>query len=168
MIDDKSKCFILTKNGNYEEITYEELKKRREIFESYQYKHFIPLHGMLMEVKEDDYFEFYKEFNRYRYYEKLQNYFNVLSVDELLFSGKDIFSDSTEDFVLEINKKYELQKLYQALLKLSPEEYNLIKSLFWEENTIREYSRISGIPKSSVENKKIRIIRKLRKYLKFL
>ena len=168
MIEDKSKCFILTKDGEYEEITYEELKKRREVFESYKYKKFLPLHGMLMEVGDYDYHNFYKEFNRYRYYEKLQSYINVLSVDEILLNGKDIFTDSTEDLALEITKREELEKLYFALLKLSPEEYELIKSLFWEGKTIREYSQTSGIPKSSVENKKMRIIKKLEKYLKFL
>ena len=83
MIENNSKCFIIDKDGKYEEITYEELKKRREVFESYRYRHFIPLHGMLMEVREDDYYEFYKDMNRYRYYEKLERFFNVLCLQSL-------------------------------------------------------------------------------------
>ena len=168
MIEDKSKCFILTKEGEYEEITYEELKRRREAFESYKYKKFLPLHGMLMEVKEEDYLNFYKEFDRYRYYERLQNYYNVLSVDEILFSGKDIFTDTNENLILKTEKKQELEELHQALLSLTSEELNLIHSLFWEENTIREYAKIIETSFTTIEYRKQITLEKLRKIIKHL
>ena len=43
------KVFIL-ENGNYKEITYNELQKLERSDKSYMDKFFLPLHGMLMEV----------------------------------------------------------------------------------------------------------------------
>ena len=48
------KVFIL-ENGEYIEISYEELCRREENDPSYKDKFFIPLHGMIMEVDETAY-----------------------------------------------------------------------------------------------------------------
>ena len=53
-----AKCFVFSPDG-YQEITYEELCRRREIDTNYQERKFIPLHGMLMEVTADTYRDFY-------------------------------------------------------------------------------------------------------------
>ena len=45
----KAKCFILSPEG-YQEISYLELCRRRDMEPDYQNRKFIPLHGMLMEV----------------------------------------------------------------------------------------------------------------------
>lgn len=55
----KSKCFIFSPDG-YEEITYSELCRRRDTDTNYQNRKFIPLHGMLMEVTQEQYAEFYR------------------------------------------------------------------------------------------------------------
>lgn len=55
----KSKCFIFSPDG-YEEITYSELCRRRDTDTNYQNRKFIPLHGMLMEVAQEQYAEFYR------------------------------------------------------------------------------------------------------------
>ena len=51
------KVFILV-NDNYKEITYIELQKLEQTDKSYAEKFFLPLHGMLMEVTEEDYKEY--------------------------------------------------------------------------------------------------------------
>ena len=65
-MNDHTKCFILAASG-YEEITYITLTERLESDPSYQDRKFIPLHGMLMEVSEDDYKDFYRERRRQKY-----------------------------------------------------------------------------------------------------
>jgi len=65
-MNDNAKCFTFTASG-YEEITYITLTERRESDPSYQNRRFIPLHGMLMEVSEDDYKKFYKDRRRQKY-----------------------------------------------------------------------------------------------------
>ena len=54
------KVFILEK-GNYKEITYSELKQLEQADKSYMDKFFLPLHGMLMEVTEEAYKEYYRD-----------------------------------------------------------------------------------------------------------
>ena len=52
------KVFIL-ENGVYKEISYNELKQLEQADKSYMDKLFLPLHGMLMEVTEETYKEYY-------------------------------------------------------------------------------------------------------------
>ena len=47
------RCFIRI-HGQYKEISYEELLKRKETDASYRDKRFIPLHGMLLEVPPEE------------------------------------------------------------------------------------------------------------------
>ena len=54
------KVFIL-ENGNYKEITYGELKQLEQADKSYMDKFFLPLHGMLIEVSEEAYKEYYRD-----------------------------------------------------------------------------------------------------------
>lgn len=49
-MQNNAKCFIKIGKGIYEEITYEELEKRRKLINSYSEKKFIYIHGMLLEV----------------------------------------------------------------------------------------------------------------------
>lgn len=53
------KVFILD-NGSYTELSYEEFCSLKENDISYADKFFIPLHGMLLEVTEETYRDFYK------------------------------------------------------------------------------------------------------------
>lgn len=57
------KVFVL-ENGNYQEITYNELKTLEQADKEYANKYFLPLHGMLMEVTEDEYRSYYKDKRR--------------------------------------------------------------------------------------------------------
>lgn len=56
----KAKCFILSPEG-YQEISYLELCRRRDMEPDYQNRKFIPLHGMMMEVTPEQYAEFYRK-----------------------------------------------------------------------------------------------------------
>lgn len=53
------KVFVLD-NGSYTELSYEKFCSHKENDVSYVDKFFIPLHGMLMEVTEETYRDFYK------------------------------------------------------------------------------------------------------------
>ena len=63
------KVFII-KDGGYQELTYEAYCALCESDSSYKDKRFIPLHGMLMEVTEDDFKEFYRNQRRQKYLEE--------------------------------------------------------------------------------------------------
>ena len=74
------KVFIL-ENGEYVEITYEELCRREEIDCTYKDKLFIPLHGMIMEVTKEQYDAFYRDHERQRYLRKRDIRYGLLSID---------------------------------------------------------------------------------------
>ena len=63
------KVFII-KDGGYQELTYEAYCALCESDSSYKDKRFLPLHGMLMEVTEDDFKEFYRNQRRQKYLEE--------------------------------------------------------------------------------------------------
>ena len=77
------KVFIL-ENGVYREISYNELKQLEQADKSYMDKFFLPLHGMLMEVTEETYKEYYRDKRRQKYMtvEQLRKAFLLLSPDE--------------------------------------------------------------------------------------
>ena len=80
---DNAKCFIKIGKGIYEEITYEELEKRRKIINSYREKKFIYIHGMLLELSKKEYEDYYTEIERNRYCKKILQKLQVVSIDEL-------------------------------------------------------------------------------------
>ena len=67
---------------------------------------------------------------------------------------------------LEVERKIEIEKLKKALLQLTEKEYELIKALFYEENSVRNYAKNIGIPFTAIQSQKKRILEKLKKLLK--
>ena len=93
------KVFIL-ENNEYVEITYEELCHREATDKSYGDKLFLPLHGMLMEVTEDVYADFYRDQRRQQYItaRAIANgdvSYDALNTDE--FNGEDTLVDPDEN-----------------------------------------------------------------------
>ena len=70
------------------------------------------------------------------------------------------------DIESEVERKLEIERLKKALLQLDAEEYKLIKELFYKEIPLREYARINGIPFTTVQGRKDKIIKKLKNILK--
>lgn len=168
---DNAKCFIKIGKGIYEEITYEELEKRRKIINSYIEKKFIYIHGMLLEVSKKEYEDYYTEIERNRYCKKVLQKLQVVSIEELNtdedMDDKQVIADSSKNIEIEIERKMEIEQLRKALLELDNDEYQLIKELFFNEKTVREYAEIKGIPFTTIQSRKDKIIEKLRKILKF-
>lgn len=163
----KSKCFIKTDNG-YEEITYEELLRREEADPSYKGRRFLPLHGMLMEVTPEQYKDFYKERRRQKYlYERSRDNRDI-SIDMLTteqFNGADILVSDGVDIEEQVAYKLLLDKLHNCLSLLTEEEQELIYALFFGEKTEREWSAETGIPQKTINNRKRKILLKLKALL---
>lgn len=58
-----------------------------------------------------------------------------------------------------------LEKLLGSLKKLTAQEYELIFALFYDGKTEREYAQIKGVYHNAVHKRKIRILKKLEKFL---
>ena len=167
---DDDKCFIKVENGIFEEISYKELINRRKRIEEYKDKKFIYIHGMLMEVSEEEYIDYYQEIERNRYAKRVIRKLNPLSIDEMKettdFRDKDIIKDFKFNLEDEVAKKIEIEQLKIALLELTEKEYEIIKALFYKEDTIREYASKIGIPFTTIQSQKQKILEKLKKLLK--
>ena len=163
----KSKCFIKTENG-YEEITYEELLRREEADPSYKGRRFLPLHGMLMEVTPEQYSNFYKERRRQKYLYERSRENRDISIDMLTteqFNGADILVSDGMDIEEQVAYKLLMDKLHNCLSLLTEEEQELIYALFFGEKTEREWSAETGIPQKTINNRKRKILLKLKALL---
>ena len=167
---DDDKCFIKVENGIFEEISYKELKNRRKRIEEYKDKKFIYIHGMLMEVSEEDYIDYYQEIERNRYAKRVIRKLKPLSIEEMKetidFRDKEVIKDSRFNTEDEVERKLEIEQLKNALLQLTEKEYKIIKALFYKEDTIREYAKKIGIPFTTIQSQKQKILEKLKKILK--
>ena len=61
--------------------------------------------------------------------------------DDVEVRGADILKDDDTDVDFELEKKIEIKKLKKALLKLTKDEYKIIKALFYKEKSLREYAK---------------------------
>ena len=167
---DNAKCFIKIGKGIYEEITYEELEKRRKIVNSNNEKKFIYIHGMLLEVSKKEYEDYYTEIERNRYCKKVLQKLQVVSIEELNsdedMNDKEVIADISKDTEFEIERKIEIEQLRKALLKLDKEEYKMIRELFFNEKTMTEYARNTGCGISTIFDRKVKVLEKLKKILK--
>ena len=161
------KVFILEK-GNYKEITYSELKQLEQVDKSYMDKFFLPLHGMLMEVTEETYRDYYRDKRRQRYIDERSRLngdvsYNALDTDETL--GEDVFADEKTDVEAEVINKMTVAELRKAFLLLSPDERELIKILFIDGVTERKASEIYGVSQVAIHKRKNKILAKLKEFL---
>ena len=162
------KVFIIESN-RYIEITYEELCRRVENENtSYKDKLFIPLHGMLMEVTEDAYKDFYKEKRRQKYLKKQAEEHGDISYDMLTtddFNGENILIDDSVDIAAQVENRIMTSKLRQAILTLPDNERILIHQHFFEEKSQVELSCTYGISQSNISRRISKILKKLKKIL---
>jgi len=168
-VEGNPKCFIKINNGIYEEITLKELQNRRKKSSMYQEKKFILVDNILLEVSISSYEEYYREYERNRYCDKILDKLQVISIEELQteddIRGIDIIPDKNCNVEMEVIKKLEIEKLKEALLSLNDKEYNLIKKLFFDEKTVREYAKMLDIPYATIQYRKLKILKKLKKFL---
>lgn len=146
------KVFIL-EDGNYKEITYNELQKLEQTDKSYMVKFFLPLHGMLMEVTEQTYREYYRDKRRQKYIDERSKLngdvsYNALDTDETL--GEDVFADTKTNVEAEVINKMTVAELRKAFLLLSPDERELIMAIYIHNLTEREFAKQKGVYHNAV------------------
>lgn len=161
------KVFIL-ENGSYIELTYDEFCLRKEKDSLYADKLFIPLYEMLMEVTEETYRDFYKAGRRQKYIDERSVgngdfSYDMLTTDD--FNGEDILIDTSQEIDNAVIHKIMLDKLHDSLVLLSDDEQKLINALFFRNLSEREWSAETGIPQKTINDRKHRILIKLKKLL---
>lgn len=161
------KIFIL-ENGQYIEIDYQRFELMMNQQSEKNKRYFIPLHGMLMEVDEQQYYDFYKDRRRQKYLkeESLKNgeiSYDMLTTNE--FIGEEILVDEEMDVEKQVERRLINDELYHAITLLSKEEQDLIHAIFFEGSSEREYAKKQGVYSNAIHYRKNKIIKKLKELL---
>lgn len=161
------KVFIL-ENGEYVEITYEELCRREEIDCTYKDKLFIPLHGMIMEVTKEQYDAFYRDHERQRYLRKRDIRYGLLSIDSFdteTDRGIDYLCICAEDVAEVVTHTMLLDKLRTVIHTLTDEEKELIDKHFYQEIPQTQLAEEYGVNQSNISRRISKILTKIKKLL---
>ena len=71
----------IRENSGYVELSYRDFCRRRQADQSYMDKLFIPVQGCLLEVVREQYTDFYRDKERWRYLKKLDTNHKLLSLE---------------------------------------------------------------------------------------
>ena len=156
------KVFIL-ESGVYAELSYIEFRQRED---TYQGRRFIPLHGMLMEVSENDYKAFYKDKRRQKYLDERSAKngdfsYDMLTTDE--FNGEDILVDKASNPAGDVEKKIMLDNLRLAFKKLSKDEQKVLHLIYSQRLSERAVAERFHVSQNAIHRRKVQILARLRK-----
>ena len=158
----------IKENGGYVELSYMDFCRRRQADQSYMDKLFIPVQGCLLEVVREQYADFYKEKERWRYLKKLDTNHSLLSLEGFTDSEGNVIDfviDEAVDVAETVVHSVMVDRLKVALPLLSDGEQALVKAIFFEELPEREVGVRLGITQSVVNKRKTKILAKLRKIM---
>ena len=156
----------IKENNVYVELSYKDFCCRRESDQSYLDKLFIPVQGCLLEVVREQYADFYKDKERWRYLKKLDTNHSLLSLEGFTDSegnALDFIIDETVDVAETVVHAVMVDRLKAALPLLSDGEQAVVKAIFFEELSEREVGLRLDITQSVVNKRKAKILAKLRK-----
>ncbi len=133
----------------------------------------IPLYfqGQWIDVTEDVYSAYYQEWERVKYLRKKDRKHCPYSYEALCEEdnmGEDIAVGTAPEIEEEIIKKEQYELLHKCLDSLPSWESKLITALFFEGKTEREYAEEINVSKSTVNDRKKKILAKLKSYMEYL
>ena len=158
----------IKESGGYVELSYTDFCHRRESDQGYMGKLFIPVQGCLLEVVREQYTDFYKEKERWRYLKKLDTNHKLLSLEGFTDSEGNVIDfviDEAVDIAETVVYAVMVDRLKTALRLLSDSERVLVNAIFFEELSEREVGLRLGVTQSVVNKRKAKILAKLRKIM---
>ena len=158
----------IKENNVYVELSYKDFCRRRQADQTYMDKLFIPVQGCLLEVAREQYTEFYRDKERWRYLQKLDTKNSLLSLEGFTDSEGNVLDfivDEAADIAETVINAVMLDRLKDALPLLSDSEQALIKAIFFEELSEREVGLRLGLTQSVVNKRKAKVLAKLRKIM---
>ena len=160
----KYRVFI-QKNGGYLEISYEEFCRTQDTI--FKDSFFISSYGVLMEVTQEFYQDYYTEKNHLEYLDKLatENTISFNNLDTEEFNGEDTLIDYSEDVIEQVTTKLMIEKLHSVLPLLDEDEYQLINEHFFLGISQVELGEIYRVNQSNISRKIARILKKLKNFL---
>lgn len=123
--------------------------------------------GTLVEVNREIYLEWYQSERRERYQRERDRKYGLCSIEKLhekgYFPEQSIYAgDMTQEAVL----RNECQDRLQNVLKNLPEQdTHLLKLLYFEEITVKKAAEILGCSRKTIQNRRKRILERIRKMM---
>ena len=161
------KVYIKESSG-YVELSYTDFCRRRQADQTYMDKLFIPIQGCLLEVVREQYTDFYRDKERWRYLKKLDTKNSLLTLDGFTDSEGNVLDfivDEAVDVAETVVNAVMVDRLKAALSLLSDSEQALIQAIFFDGLSEREVGLRLGLPQSVVNKRKAKILAKLRKMI---
>ncbi len=158
----------IKKNGGYMELSYTDFCRRREADQTYLDKLFIPIQGCLLEVVREEYTDFYRDKERWRYLQKLDAKNSLLSLDGFTDSEGnplDFIVDETVNIAETAVNAVMVDRLNAALSFLSEGERELIQALFFDGLSERAYAGKKGVSQTTIGRRKNKILARLKKLI---
>ena len=158
----------IKESGGYVELSYTDFCRRRQADQSYMDKLFIPIQGCLLEVVREQYTEFYRDKERWRYLKKLDTKNSLLSLEGFTDSEGNVLDfivDEAVDVSETVIHEVMVDRLKAALPLLSDGEQALIQAIFFDGLSEREVGLRLGLTQSIVNKRKAKILAKLRKMI---
>ncbi len=130
----------IRESGGYVELSYTEFCRCRESDQTYMDKLFIPIQGCLLEVVREQYTDFYRDKERWRYLQKLDTKNRLLSRRIYGQRGNplDFITDEAVDIAETVVNAVMVDRLKAALPLLSDSEQELIQAIFFDGLSERE------------------------------
>ncbi len=158
----------IKESGGYAELSYQDFCHRRQVDQSYIDKLFIPVQGCLLEVVREQYTDFYRDKERWRYLKKLDTSHSLLSLEGFTDSEGnmiDFIIDETVDVAETVVHAVMVDRLKATLPLLLDSEQMLIQAIFFEGLSEREVGLRLGVTQSVVNKRKAKTLAKLRKIM---
>ena len=122
----------------------------------------------MLEVAREQYTDFYRDKERWRYLQKLDTKNSLLSLDGFKDdegNALDFIADESADVEKAVIHAVMLDRLKTALPLLSDSEQALIQAIFFDGLTEREVGFRLGMTQSVINKRKAKILAKLRKII---
>ena len=162
MVNDKSICFVKNEKGEFYKITYKELKDRKKNDPEFKKRKFVVANKMLFEVSKEKFNEYHNYVEKTRYAYNKENKLDKVSFDVL----EDNFILPNDDAISNIEKniesREEKERLNNAILKLTKDEQDFVKAIYFKNMTMTDYAEITNTPLSTISSRKQKIIKKLK------
>lgn len=135
-------------------------------------KYMINIQGKLIEVSEDVYYAYFRMERQERTQEEKQRRNEVMSYDALdngetvgMENIADVSAPSMEELVIANEMR---DRLHHAVAALPRNERELIRAIYFEGKTEREYAKQQGCSQNKVFKQRVKILSKLKMFLDFI
>lgn len=129
---------------------------------------FLDMGDVVLECTKSEYKQYKRELDHSRYILEQEAGWITMSLNDVSedMNGEEVIADIEQDVEAMAIQNLLIKNLWTALQLLPTEDFILVRALFldYPQKTIRQLSTESGIPVMTLQNRKLRIIRNLKKF----